>query len=181
MSQGRRNARLTGAEHTTRTRGEGQEKTRAEGEEERSGHDEIGLGENDTHSLGDEAVHEEEHERMEKDGHLIGFAVRELDVLARGGDEHTGAEREKKSGGDGDFLGRDVGEHLIYTEIFFHIIHEMIVCRTPHYLFVETISIYRTSDMSPNIIQYLFIRCIHALVIRVMFNVTKFNEINKFP
>ena len=115
VSQGRRNARLTGAEHTTRTGREGQEKTGAEREEERRGHDEIGLGEDETHSLGDEAVHQEEHEGVKENGHLVGFAVHELDVLARGSDEHTGAERKKKGGRDGNFLGRNFGEHLIYT------------------------------------------------------------------
>ena len=155
MGQGRGDARLTGAEHTTRTGGEGQEKTGAEREEERRGHDEIGLGEDETHSLGDEAVHQEEHEGVKEDGHLVGFAVHELDVLARGSDEHTGAEREKKGGGDGDFLRRDIGEHLIYTQIFFYIVNEMIVRRTPHHLFMETIIVHDTSDMSPNIIEYM--------------------------
>ena len=155
VSQGRRNARLTGAEHTTRTGREGQEKTGAEREEERRGHDEIGLGEDETHSLGNEAVHQEEHEGVKEDGHLVGFAVHELDVLARGSDEHTGAEREKKGGGDGDFLRRDIGEHLIYTQIFFYIVNEMIVRRTPHHLFMETIIVHDTPDMSPNIIEYM--------------------------
>ena len=181
VGQGRRDARLTGAEHTTRTGGKGQEKTGTEREEERGGHDEIGLGEDETHSLGDEAVHQEEHEGVEEDSHLVGFAVRELDILARGGDEHTGAEREKKGGGDGDFLGRDIGEHLIYTEIFFYIIHEMVVRRTSHHFLVETVIVYDTPDMSPNIMGDLFMRYVHTLMIQVMFCVTEFDKIDKFP
>ena len=104
---------LTRAEDTTRPGGEGEKETRAERQEEYGGDDEIGLGEHETHSLGDHAVHEEEHERMEEDGHLVGLAARELDVLASGGQDNTWAERQKKGGGDGNFLGSDIGEHLI--------------------------------------------------------------------
>jgi hypothetical protein len=179
VSQGRRNARLTGAEHTTRTGREGQEKTGAEREEERRGHDEIGLGEHETHRLGDEAVHQEEHECVEEDGHLAGFAVRELDVLARGGHEHTGAEREKKGSRNGDFLGRDIGKHLIYTQIIFYILHEMVIGSTSHHFFMETILVYDPPDMSPNIMDHLFTWGTNTLMVWVMFSVTKFNKITE--
>jgi len=113
VGQGSWEAGLTRPEHTTRTGGEGQEETGAEREEERGGHEQVGLGEYETHRLGDEAVHEEEHEGVEEDRHLVCPAVHELDVLARGGDENTGAEREKKGSRDSHFLGSDVREHLI--------------------------------------------------------------------
>jgi hypothetical protein len=126
VSQGSGNAGLTRAEDATRTRREGEEETRAEGEEERGGHEEVGLGEHETHGASDEAVHKEEHESVEEDGHLVGLAVHELDVLARGGHENTGAEREKKGGRDGNFLGGDIGEHLVYAHIIFGEIYKVI-------------------------------------------------------
>jgi len=119
-------AGLSGAEDAGRARREGEKETGAERKEERGGHKKIGLGEHETHRTGDEAVHEEEHQRVEKNSHLVGLAVHELDVLARGSDENTGAEREKKGGGDGNFLRRNVGEHLIYTHIIFNKVCEMI-------------------------------------------------------
>jgi hypothetical protein len=99
------NAGLTRAEDATRTRGEGEKETGAESNEQRSGDEKVGLGEHETHRLGDEAVHEEEDERVEEHGGLTSLAVHELDVLARGGQKHTGAERQKKGGGNGNFLG----------------------------------------------------------------------------
>jgi hypothetical protein len=147
---------LTRPEHTTRTRGEGQEETRAEREEEGGGHEQVGLGEHETHRLGDEAVHEEEHEGVEKNGHLVRLAVHELDVLARGGDENTGAEREKKGGGDSDLLGSDIGEHLIYIHIIFYVVNEMIERSTAHHLFMKTILSDDSPDMTPDVIQNLF-------------------------
>jgi len=50
---------------------------------------------------------------VEEHSRLCGLAVHEFDVLARGGHENTGAECEKKGGGDGNFLSGDIGEHLI--------------------------------------------------------------------
>ena len=119
-------AGLSGAEHTTRTGRKGEKETRAEGEEERGGHEEVGLGEHETHRASDETVHEEEHQRVEKNSHLVGFAVHKLDVLARGSDENTGAERKKKGGGDGNFLRSKFREHLIYAHIIFSKVCEMI-------------------------------------------------------
>ena len=116
VGQGRRNASLTRTEDTTRTRGEGQKETGAERDEERSGHEQVGLGEHETHRLGNEAVHKEEHERVEEHSGLVGLAVEELDVLTRGGEKHTGAERQEKGSRDGNLLrGKVRGEHLIYT------------------------------------------------------------------
>ena len=100
---------MTRSEDTGRARGEGKKKTGAECEEERGGDEKVGLGEHETHRASDEAVHEEEHQRVEEDSHLVGPAVHELDILARGGHDNTGAEREKKGGGDGNFLRRNVG------------------------------------------------------------------------
>jgi len=119
VGHGGRDAGLTRHKGATRTRGEGENETGAEGEEERGGHEHVRLGEHDTHSLGDETVHEEEHECMEKDSHLTGLTVHELDILTRDGDEHAWAECKKKSGRDGDFLRSDIREHLIYTHIIF--------------------------------------------------------------
>ena len=117
---------MTRSEDTGRARRKGKKKTGAECEEERGGNEKIGLGEYETHRTSDEAVHEEEHQRVEEDSHLIGLAVHELDVLARGGHENTGAEREKKGSRDGNFLRRNVGEHLIYAHIIFDKISEVI-------------------------------------------------------
>jgi len=127
---------LPGADDTTRPWGESEQQTGAESQEESGGHEKVGLGQHDTHSLGDETVHEKEHERVEEHGGWSSFAVHELDVLARGGHENTGAERKKKSGGYGNFLGSDIGEHLIYVYIFFHELGKMIKCGTPHNLLV---------------------------------------------
>lgn len=55
----------------------------------------------------------------------------------------------------------------------------MIIGSTSHHLLVKTIIVYDTPDMSPNIMNHLFIRCIHTLMIRVMFSVTKFDKIYK--
>lgn len=55
----------------------------------------------------------------------------------------------------------------------------MIIGSTSHHLLVKTIIVYDTPDMSPNIMNHLFIGCIHTLMIRVMFNVTKFDKIYK--
>lgn len=129
------NAGLTGAKDTSRARGESQKKTGAQGDEERGGHEQIGLGEDETHRLGDERVHEEEHERVEEHGGLVGLSVDELDVLARGSEKHTGAERQKKGGRDGNLLRSKVrGDHLTYTQIIFCVVDEMVVRSTSHHL-----------------------------------------------
>jgi hypothetical protein len=142
-------AGLTRTEDTTRPGGESEKETGTESQEEHSCHDEIGLGEHETHSFGDETVHEEEHERVEEHSRLSGLAVHELYVLARGGHENTGAEREKKSGRDGDFLSGDIGKHLIYVYIFFHETCKVIECGTSHHFLVKTIVIYDSPDILP--------------------------------
>jgi hypothetical protein len=145
MGHSRRDTGLTRTEDTTGAGRESEEKTRAEGEEKRSGHEKVGLGEHKTHRASDETVHKEEHKGVEEDSHLIGLAVHELDVLARGGHENTGAEREKKGGGDSDFLGGNIGEHLVYVDIIFSKVNKVIKCSASHHFFVETIIIDHTS------------------------------------
>jgi len=113
VCQRRLEAGLTRANNATRTRRESEEKPRAQREEEHSGHDEIGPGQHETHRLGDEAVHEEEHEGVEENRSLVCLAVHESDLGSVGGKKNTWAERQKKSGGDSDFLGSDIGKHLI--------------------------------------------------------------------
>jgi hypothetical protein len=136
-----RDAGLSRSEDTARAWGKGKKETRAESKEERGGHEEVGLGEHETHRARDKAVHEEEDESVEEDGHLAGLSVAELDVLARSGHENTGAEREKKGGRDGNFLGSDIGEHLIYAHIIFSIVYKVIECGTSHHFFIKTIFI----------------------------------------
>tara|TARA_R110000772_G_scaffold4860_2_gene17237 strand:+ start:5524 stop:5895 length:372 start_codon:yes stop_codon:yes gene_type:complete len=109
VCQRRLDTGLTRANHTTRPWGESEQQTGAEREEECSGHEKVGLGEHDTHGLGDETVHEEEHERVEEHSHLVGLAVSERNLGAVGGQKNTWAERQKKGGGDGNFLGSDIG------------------------------------------------------------------------
>jgi hypothetical protein len=158
VSQDSWEAGLTRREDTSGAWGEGKEETWAESQEEGGGHEQIGLGERDLHRLGDEAVHEEEHERVEEDRHLVGLAVHELDVLARGGNENTWAEREKKGGWDSDFLRSDIwdGEHLIYVHIIFREVDKVIHVATPHHLLVEVIIIYVPPDVSPYVGQAFF-------------------------
>jgi len=48
---------------------------------------------------------------MEKNSHLVGFAVHKLYISACSGNEYTWAECKKKGGGDSDFLRSDIGEH----------------------------------------------------------------------
>ena len=151
VSHSRRDAGLTRAEHATRTRGEGKEETGAESKEESGGHEEIGLGEHETHRTRDEAVHEEEHKGVEEDSHLIGLAVAESKLSPVGGQENTWAEREKKGGRDGDFLGGDIGEHLIYVDIIFSKVNKVIKCGTSHHLFVKMVIIDHTSQTFPYI------------------------------
>jgi hypothetical protein len=117
---------LTRSEDTTRTRGDGQEKTRAEREEERGGHEQVGLGEHETHRLCDKAVHKEEDECVEEHRSLTSLTVSERHLGTVSGQENTGAECQKKSGGDGNFLGSDIGEHLIYAHIIFNELEKMI-------------------------------------------------------
>jgi len=111
VCQGRGDAGLTRGEDTTRARGEREKHTGAEGKEQSRRHEKIGLGENQTESLGDERVHEEEHETVERDSHLTGLTVHELDVATRRGEKYAGAERQKKSGRDGNLLGGKFGQH----------------------------------------------------------------------
>ena len=111
MGERRRNARLSGSEKTVRTWGNSQEETWAERQEECGCDDQVGLRQNETHRLRDETVDEEEHERVEHGGHLGGLSVYELERTPVGGQENTGAERQKKSGWNGNFLGGDIWEH----------------------------------------------------------------------
>jgi len=179
VSERRREAGLTRTEHTTGTWGKGEEKARAERQEEHGRDDEIGLGEHETHGARHKAVHEEEDERVEEDGHLVCFAVHELDIFARGSHENTGAERHKKGSGYGDFLRRNIGEHLIYTEIIFNIVEKMVKCSTSHHLFMKTIVINDSPDNAPNMTHLIFIFRGYAFLIRVMFLVTKFDKVAK--
>lgn len=55
----------------------------------------------------------------------------------------------------------------------------MIIGSTSHHLLVKTIIVYDAPNVSPNIMNHLFIGCIHTLMIRVMFNITKFDKIYK--
>ena len=55
----------------------------------------------------------------------------------------------------------------------------MIIGSTSHHLLMETIIVYNAPDMSPNILNHLFIWYIHTLVIRVVFSVTKFDKVDK--
>ena len=111
VGQRRRDTRLSRADETTRTWWDGQEETWAERREEHRRHNQIGLRQHETHRFGDETVHEEEHERVEHSGHLTGLTGHKLDVFARGGQENTWAEREKKRRWDSNFLGGNIGEH----------------------------------------------------------------------
>jgi hypothetical protein len=88
---------LTRAENATGAGWESEKKTWAESKKERCAHEEIGLCEYETHRASNETVNEEEHKCVEKNSRLVGLAVHELDILARGGNENTGAECEKKS------------------------------------------------------------------------------------
>ena len=111
VGQHRGNARLSGSEKTARTWGNSQEETWAERQEESGCDDQVGLRQNETHRLRDETVHEEEHEGVEEDRHLVCFAVHEGDLGPIGGQKNTWAERQKKSGWNGNFLGGDIWEH----------------------------------------------------------------------
>jgi hypothetical protein len=134
-------AGLTRADDATRPWWEGEEETWAESQEEGGGHEKVGLGEDETHSLGDETVHEEEHESVEEHSHLVGLPVPESDLFAVCGEKNTWAERQKKSGGDSDFLGSDIGEHLVYAHIFFSKVNKVVEGGTPHHFFMKSIII----------------------------------------
>jgi hypothetical protein len=179
MSHDSWDAGLTRREDTSGAWGEGKEETWAESQEESGGDDQIGLGEHNTHRLGDEAVHEEEDESVEKHGHLTGLAVHELDVLARGGDEHTWAEREKKSGWDGNLLSGDIwdGEHLIYVYIIFHEIYKVIECCTSQHLFMESISDNNSPDTCPYIMKLFFVVRRNLFVIRIVLQIAKLYKV----
>lgn len=55
----------------------------------------------------------------------------------------------------------------------------MIVRRTSHHLLVKAVIIYDTSQVSPNIMEYLVMRRLITLMIGIMFVVTKFDKIDK--
>jgi hypothetical protein len=146
-------AGLTRLENTTRTRGESQEETWAEGQEKSGGHDEISLGEDEAHSTRDEAVHEEEHESVEENRHLVSLTVTESELLTVSGQENTWAESEKKGGWYGNFVGTDIGEHLIYAHIIFSIVYKVIESGTLHHFFMKPILIYNFSETPPNVLE----------------------------
>jgi len=117
MHENRLRTRLTRTENTTRTRRQRQKKTRAQSEEECRRDEQISLGHDQTHDSGDHRVRQEEHERVEKDGHLISVTTGKLNRLAIRGEQKTWAERDKERGWDGDFARGNIGEHLIYSHI----------------------------------------------------------------
>jgi hypothetical protein len=157
VGQRRLETGLTRTKNATRTWGESEEKTGAEREEENGRHDEVVAGENETHGASDEAVDEEEDEGVEEDRHLVGLAVHERHLGAVGGQKNTGAERQKKGGGDSDFLGSDIGEHLIYMHIIFDEIHEVVKCSTSHHLSVKSIIIDDSPDTRPYVMELIFV------------------------
>jgi hypothetical protein len=169
---------LTRLENTTGTGGESQEETWAEGQEENGGHNQISLGENETHSTRDEAVHKEEHEGVEENRHLVGLSVAESDLLTVGGQENTGAEREKKGGWYSNFVRGDIGEHLIYAHIIFSVVNKVVKCSTSHHLFVVSVLVYNSPEMFPNMGKSLFLVFPNDIF---MLHVTKLNKVAKLP
>ena len=115
MGQRRRHTGLTRHKETVASLRDGQQNTRAESQEQSSRHQQIGLREHETQRTSDDRVHEEEHEGVEHDGTLAGLSVHETDVFARRSEQNAGAESQKKSGWDGNFLGRNIGQHLLYS------------------------------------------------------------------
>jgi len=180
---------LTGAEDAAGSRRESEKKTGAQREEERSADDEVVAGEDETHGPGDETVYEEEHKRVEEDGHLTGFAVSKSNLGAVGGQNNTGAQREKKSRRDSHFLSSKIGrEHLIYTHKIFSKVYEVVKCCTTHHVSMQTIFIDTAPETSPNVTESLLVPLSlflvfpgHAFVIHVMIRVTEFHKITKFP
>jgi len=181
VGQRRLETGLTRSKNATGTWGEGEEKTWAEREEENGRHDEIVAGENETHGASDEAVDEEEDEGVEEDSHLVGLAVHERHLGAVGGQKNTGAERQKKGGRDSDFLGSDIGEHLIYVHIIFGEIHEMIKRSTSHHLFVKSIIIDDSPDTRPYVMELIFMFTGNTFMIRIVFLEAKLHKITKLP
>jgi len=111
VSQRRTHTRLSGLKKTARTWGNSQEETWAERQEESGCDDQVGLRQDKTHRLRDETVDEEEHERVEHNSHLRSLSVCEFERTPIGGQEDAWAERQKKSGWNGNFLGCDIWEH----------------------------------------------------------------------
>jgi len=181
VNESRVQAGLTRAKNPTGTGRKGEKKAWAEREEERSGHDEIVAGEHETHRLGDQTVDEEEHEGVEEHGHLTGLPVSEGNLGSVGGENNTGAQSQKKSSGDRDFLGSKVGEHLIYTHIIFHEINKVVKCSTSHHLFMETVLIDDTPEISPDVMNFFDMFTFLTFLVRIMFVITKFDKVAKFP
>jgi hypothetical protein len=188
VNENRIQAGLTRPKHPTGSGRESEEKTGAEHKEERSGHDKVVASEDETHSASDETVHKEEHESVKEYGHLTCFSVHERNLGAVGSQKKTGAQSQKKSGGDGNLLGCKVWEHLIYTHIIFRKVGKIIKRCTTQHLFMETIIVYTAPDISPNVSKSFFIpHCLLLIFpccasqICVMFNVTKFDKITKTP
>lgn len=118
MGQSRWDTGLTGSEQTGVALRNRQQDTRAQDEEERRRDQQIGLREDETQRASDERVHEEEHESVEHNGRLAGLSVHDTNVSARGCEEHTWAESQKKCSWDGDLLRSDIWKHvLIYSYI----------------------------------------------------------------
>jgi hypothetical protein len=181
-------AGLTRADDATRPWWEGEEETWAESQEEGGGHEKVGLGEDETHSLGDETVHEEEHESMEEHGHLVGLSVLESDLFAVCGEKNTWAERQKKSGGDDNFLRCEVWEHLIYTDTIFCKVHEIVYICTPEHFLIEPIFHHASSEVLPNMTKTVFkphglflVFPSHPRHSAVVFRKTKFDKVPVIP
>jgi len=117
MHENRLRARLSGTENTTRARWEGQKKTRTQSKEESRRDEQISLRDHQTHHARNQGVHQEEHERVEEDGHLVGLTIGKLDRLSIRREQKTWAERDEECGWDGNFASRNIGEHLVYTYI----------------------------------------------------------------
>ena len=115
MGQHRRDTGLARHKETVASLWNGQQNTRAESQEQSSRHQQVGLCEHETQRTGDDRVHEEEHEGVEHDSTLAGLSVHETDVSARRGEQDAGAESQKKSGWDCNFLRRNIGQHLLYS------------------------------------------------------------------
>jgi len=157
VNKNRVQAGLTRPKNTPWPWWEGKKKTWAEHEEERSAHDKVVAGEHETHSFGDETVHQEEHECVEEHRGLTSFSVHVWNFGAVGSHKETGAQSQKKGGGDGNLLGCKVWEHLIYTHIIFRKVAKIIKRCTSHHFFMETVIVYTAPDSSPNMIKSFFV------------------------
>tara|TARA_R100000908_G_scaffold17721_1_gene6800 strand:+ start:1993 stop:2388 length:396 start_codon:yes stop_codon:yes gene_type:complete len=116
---------------------------------------------------------------VEEDRHLVCFAVHESDLGSVGSQKNTWAERQKKSGRDSDFLGSDIGEHLVYAHIFFRKVNKMVKGGTPHHLFMKSIIVDNPSESFPDVMKKFFIFGIDMIVVRIVFTVAKLYKVAK--